>query len=241
MSKRSVSLVVAFAVLGAVGFEVAAVAQDSASSAKRTKKPTQVDVVQSVPLEVVASGAPLPVAVSSLPTVAIGTLPAVDVATLPGVVVSSMPSVTVASLPNVTIASLPNVTIANSPLNVNVVNSSLTTSPATNATVIVSDLNGATLSSNFTSTHVIDCAGYSKISVFLSHDPTTSGGATFALEFLCGGVSAWVGSDNGSFGIPPTSTRGLIETSEVLGPQLRIRAFTTVTVTNVKVVVYLRR
>lgn len=225
-------VVVAMGLGLALGAGATAQDSDTATKAKK-KKPAEVNLVQSVPIEVTATAAPLPVAVS--------TLPAVDVSTLPPVSVSSMPAVAVSSLPPVAVSSMPAVTIANSPLNVNVVNSSIATSPPTNATVTVSDLNGVTVSSNFTSTAVIDCSGYRSLSVFLSHDTYSGSTVTFAAEFGCGGIWAWDGGDSGNFGIPPTSSRPVVWASDVLGPQVRIRMFTSITVTNVKVVVYLRR
>lgn len=220
MRRTLLCLAVVGTMVGAYGLSRVVAGQEVQ---KRAKKPKDVNVVQTEPLDVF---------VSSLPPVEVSALPAVDVATLPAVTVSALPAVDVSSLPDVT--------IANASLDVRVTNAELaTTAPATR-TITLSDLNSVTLTQETVSA-AIDCDGYRNVSVFVGHDEYVGTAIKMAIEFECGGVWAWQGSDVGDVDV--YSHRQSLTTYEVLGSQMRVHfrgGATFPTVTGVKVVVYLR-
>lgn len=239
---RNARVLVAAAVL--VGASVAVFAQDDGAPAKRKRRPAPVSIVQDAPLDVVVSGTPLPVDV----TVSGPPLP-VAIASMPPVDVASLPAVTITSLPPVAISSLPSVTVANAtPLDVRVTNATLPTAPAANATVVLSDLNDVTLTSDFTSAD-IDCDGYRSASVFVScstfQTTPTYSDLVVSVEFGCSGIF------NSERGVSPNNLGGgatpLVTSRDVLGPRLRVKftrenlAVPFPTVSNVKVAIYLRR
>lgn len=67
MRGRRALLTGVLVLLGSAAVTAVALAQEASGPAKRKKKPTEVDIVQSVPLNVTLPGTPLPVTISSLP------------------------------------------------------------------------------------------------------------------------------------------------------------------------------
>lgn len=124
-------------------------------------------------------------------------------------------------------------------LDVRVTNAEIAVAPAATRSLVVSDLDGVTLSQSKVSADEIDCDGYRDVSVFVTHGGYGGSSADAKIEW--GHSGFWTSQNPTSGGTQIPNSKPLLLTSSVLGPKMRITIFTTVVIPDVKVIVYLRR